>query len=54
MELLIICLVILCVVGALVWAVQRYLPFEPVFKNLICFILIVVGVLVVVQRSGLL
>lgn len=28
------------ILGLLVWAVQRFLPFDPIFKNLACFVLV--------------
>jgi len=49
---LIFALVVLLIVGTVIWAIQTYLPIEATFKNLISFVLVIIGVVLVAQRAG--
>lgn len=43
MSTLISAIIVLCIIGILLWAVNRFLPIGPVIKNIIYFI-VVLGV----------
>lgn len=51
-SLLIFALIVLLVCAVLIWAVQSFLPGDPTLKGVACFVIVVIGVLVVLQRSG--
>ncbi len=52
MSLLLFIAVVLILVGLLIYATQAYLPVNPTFKNLICFVLVLIGVVAVGQKAG--
>lgn len=52
MSLLIFALVLLVVIALLIYAVNAFLPIGATFKNLVCFILVLIGVILLAQRSG--
>lgn len=47
-------IVVLLVGGILIWAIQKYLPIDPVIKNIVCFIVVLIGVVYVLQIFGVL
>lgn len=53
-ESLIVILIIVAIFGVLVWAVGTYLPVPQPFLNVIILIIILIGILVCLQRLGVL
>lgn len=53
-SILVVALLVLLVVAVLIWAIQRYLPFDATLKNIACFVIVVLGLIIVLHRSGVL
>ena len=49
---LIVVLIIVAIFGVLIWAVSAYLPVPQPFLNIILLIIVLIGILVVLQRLG--
>lgn len=54
MDLIILILIVAVLVAIVLWAVQAYLPLPDVPKRLIMFVIVILAVLFIIQRSGLL
>jgi hypothetical protein len=52
-ETLIIILLIVAIFGVLVWAISTYLPVPQPFLNIIILIVILIGLLICLQRLGI-
>ena len=48
-SILIVIVIVLIILALLLWAVQGYFPGEPQVKQLICFALIVIAILVIIM-----
>jgi hypothetical protein len=53
MDLIILILIVAVILAIVVWAIQAYLPLPDTPKRLIIFVIIILAVLFVIQRTGL-
>jgi hypothetical protein len=54
MDLIILILVVAVILAIVVWAIQAYLPLPDTPKRLIIFVIIILAVLFLIQRTGFL
>jgi hypothetical protein len=54
MEIIVLILIVAVLVAIVLWAIQAYLPLPDTPKRLIMFVIVILAVLFIIQRTGLL